>query len=56
MIPIPKNRNSGSVGYFGGMGTGIGIKGRVKGIKKELFSDSNSSFHEQAEGIAIHDS
>ena len=55
-IPIPKNRNPGSMGYFGGIGTGIGIKGIVKGIKKELFSDSNFFFHEQAEGIAIHDS
>ena len=54
MIQIPKNRNSGSMGYFGGIGTRIGIKGIVKGIKKESFSDSNSSFHEQAEGIAIH--
>ena len=46
-ILIPKNHNSGSLGYFGGIGTGIGIKRIVKGIKKE--SDSNSSFHEQAE-------
>ena len=39
-IPIPKNRDSGSVGCFGGIRTGIGSKGIVKGIEKELFSDS----------------
>ena len=38
-IPIPKNHNSGSMVYFGGIVTGIGIKGIVKGIKKE--SNSN---------------
>ena len=38
------------------IGTGIGIKGIIKGIKEESFSDSNSSFYEQAEGISIHDS
>ena len=34
-ILIPKNFNSGSLGYFGVIGTGIGIKGIVIGIKKE---------------------
>ena len=34
------NHNSGSVGYFGGIVTGIGTKGIVKGIEKESFSDS----------------
>ena len=48
-IPVP-------LGYFGGIGTGIGIKRIIKGIEKELFTDSNSSFHEQADGIAIDDS
>ena len=41
-ITIPKNRNSGSMGYFRGIDTKIWMKGIVKGIKKELFSDSNS--------------
>ena len=55
MIPIPKNHNSGSEGYFGGIGTWIVMKGIVKGIEKKLFYNSNSSFHEQAKGITIHD-
>ena len=55
-ISIPKNRDSDSLAHFVEIGTGIGIKGIVKGMKKELFSDSNSFFHKQAEGIAIHDS
>ena len=29
-IPISKNRDSGSVGYFGGIGTGIESKGIIK--------------------------
>ena len=39
-IPIPNNHNSGSLGYFGGIGTRIGSKGIIKGIEKESFSDS----------------
>ena len=39
-IAIPKNRDSGSLAHFGGIGNGIGVKGIVKGIKKELFSNS----------------
>ena len=45
-----KNRNSDSLAilaHFGGIGTGIGIKG---------IKIPNSSFHKQAEGIAIYDS
>ena len=47
MNPIPKNRISGSVRYFGGIGTGIGIKGIVKGLEVGRFRflknrDSNS--------------
>ena len=49
-IPIPKNLNSGSVGYFGGIGTGIGIKGIVKGLEVGRFRflknrDSDSLAH-----------
>ena len=51
-IPIHKNRNAGSLVYFGGIGTGVGIKG----IEKESFTIPNSSFHIQAEEFAIHDS
>ena len=31
-IPIPNNHNSGSLGYFGGIGARIGSKGIIKGI------------------------
>jgi len=38
------NQSTLDIGYYAGLGTGI-----VKGMKKESFSNSNSSFHEQAE-------
>ena len=38
-IPIPKNRNSGSLGYSGGIGSGIGIRGIVKGIRIPHFTN-----------------
>ena len=34
-----KNHDSDSLAHFGGIGTRIGVKGIVKGIKKESFSD-----------------
>ena len=55
-ILIPKNWNSGSMGYFGVIGTGIGIKGIVIGIKKESFSDSQFLISLTAWEIAIHNS
>ena len=46
-ILIPKNFNSSSVGYFGGIGTGIGTKGIEKGLKRNHFQIHNSSFHDR---------
>ena len=53
---IPISKNSDSLAHFGGIGTGIVIKGIVKRIEKESFSDSQFLNSQQAEGIAIHDS
>ena len=44
-IPIPKNHNSGSMEEL-----------EQKNRKRNPFLIPNSSFHEQAEEIAIHDS
>ena len=39
-ILIPKNRDSDSLAHFGGIGTGLGIKGIVRRIKQESFFNS----------------
>ena len=53
-IPIPKNCNSGSVGYFKGIE--LESKESLMELKRSHFLIHNSSFNEQAEEIAIHNS